>query len=183
MAQIFISITVDAISLAANKPGGSWNAPMSLGSYSQSDVYVEMMVQNSALVNDQGGSELTVSANVGDEIVFTITAPGAGQNYYPVLYSAALSNANVRNLGANTAVWTNYCLESGGNGSQPTFGPTIPNGYPNAGQPNTFICPQWLFQVNGSGSTQYSMSFAVLNTQTGAVVGYYMWDPFININN
>ena len=54
MAQIFVAITVDAITLAESKPGGSWNAPISLGSYSSSDVYVEMMAQGSAVVNDQG---------------------------------------------------------------------------------------------------------------------------------
>ncbi len=183
MAQIFVAITVDAITLANSKPGGSWNAPISLGSYSASDVYVEMMAQGSAVVNDQGGSELTISANVGDEIIFTISAPGAGQNYYPVLYNTVLSNANVRSLGPNTAVWTNYCLQSGGSGSQPQFANTIPQGYPNAGSSNTFICAQWLFQVNGVGSTQYNMSFAVLDTQTGKVIGYYLWDPFINVSN
>lgn len=183
MAQIFIAITVDAITLAQSKPGGSWNSPINLGSYGSSDVYVEMMAQGSAVVNEQGQSELTVSANVGDEIVFTISAPGAGQNYYPVLYNTALSNANVRSLGQNTAVWTNYCLQSGGSGTQPQFADTIPQGYPNAGAANTFICAQWLFQVNAVGSTQYNMSFAVLDTQNGNVIGYYIWDPFINVNN
>lgn len=183
MAQIFVAITVDAITLATSKTGGSWNSPISLGSYSSSDVYVEMMAQGSAVVNDQGGSELTISANVGDEIVFTISSPGAGQNYYPVLYNTVLSNANVRSLGPNTAVWNNYCLESGGSGNQPVFANTVPTGYPDAGNPNTFICAQWLFQVNGAGSTQYNMSFAVLDTQTGKAIGYYIWDPFINVNN
>ncbi|WP_300665811.1 AidA/PixA family protein [Fluviicola sp.] len=183
MAQIFIAITVDAITLAASKTGGSWDAPISLGSYSASDVYVEMMTQGSALVNDQGGSELTVSADVGDEIIFTISAPAAGQNYYPVLYNTVLNNNNVRSLGPNTAVWTNYCLQSGGSGNQPKFASTVPTNYPNAGNPNTFICAQWLFQVNGAGSTQYNMSFAVLDTQNGSVIGYYLWDPFITISN
>ena len=183
MSQIFIAITVDAISLAKNKTGGSWNNPISLGSYASSDIYVEMMAQGDSVVNDQGGSELTINANVGDEIVYTISSPGAGQNYYPVLYNAHLNNANVRSLGPNTAVWTNYGLGSGGSGKAPTFSNEIPTGYPDAGSPNTFICPQWLFQVNGAGSTQYTMSFAVLDTQTGNVIGYYMWDPFINIQN
>lgn len=183
MSQIFINITVDAITLAKDKPGGSWSSPLSLGAYSSSDVYVEMMAQGDAVVNNQGKSELTVQATVGDEIVYTITAPGAGQNYYPVLYDANLSNTNVKSLGPNTAVWNNYCLESGGSGKKPVFSPTIPEGYPGEGDPNTFICAQWLFQVNGAGSTQYTMSFAVLDTQTGEAVGYYTWDPFIDVQN
>ena len=126
---------------------------------------------------------MDIAANVGDEIVFTISAPGAGQNYYPVLYNTVLDNAGVRSLGPNTAVWTNYDLASGGSGQQPAFSNTIPAGYPGAGNPNTFICAQWLFQVNGVGQTQYNMSFAVLNTQTGAVEGYYIWDPFVNVSN
>jgi hypothetical protein len=183
MAQVFISINVDAISLALNQPGGSWNAPINLGSYSQSDIYIEMMTQGSAVGNDQGGSELTVTANVGDQIIFTITGPGAGQNYYPVLYNTVLNNTNVKSFGPNTAVWTNYCLQSGGSGAQPFFGSVIPTGFPNAGQPNSFICAQWFFEVNAQGSTQYTMSFAILETQTGNVVGYYIWDPFITAKN
>ncbi len=183
MSQIFISITIDAISLIKKVPSGTWDFPQSLGSFDSSDVYVEMMTELSAVVNNQGKSELKINANVGDEIVFTITAPGAGQHYFPVLYDAHLQNNNVRSIGPNTAIWQNYCLESGGNGSKPTFGSVIPNTYAQAGQPNQFICSQWIFLANASGETQYDMSFAVLNTQTGEVAGYYKWDPFITINN
>ncbi|MFK7785742.1 MAG: AidA/PixA family protein [Crocinitomicaceae bacterium] len=184
MSQIFIAITVDAISLAANKPGGSWDSPISLGTYSDSDVYIEMMAQGDAVVNDQGESELTIEASVGDEIIYTISAPGAGQNYYPVLYDVDLKESYVTSLGSNTAVWSNYCLQSNtGSGVEPVFVDTIPTGFTNAGDPNTFICSQWLFEVNAVGNTGYTMSFAVLDTQTGDVIGYYKWDPFINVQN
>lgn len=186
MSQIFISVNIDAITLAETKPGGSWDNPTSLGSYSQSDVYIEMMAQGSAVVNNQGQSELTVQANSGDEIIFTVSAPGAGQNYYPVLYNAELNNtpANIiHDAGMSMAKWTNYCLQSGGMGEEPVFGDTIPAGYPSAGSANTFYCPRWKLDVNGAGQTQYYMSFAILDTQTGAAVGYYVWDPFINVNN
>ena len=182
MAQIFIAITVDAITLGERQDKGTWDSPISLGANKKSDVYIEMMTQNSSVVKNQGKSELNVRANVGDEIVFTISAPGAGENYYPILYDADIDNHNVKSLGPNTAVWNNYCLDSGGSGTEPTFTKSVPSGYPNEGQPNTFICPQWLFQVNGVGESVYHFKFAVVNTQTGEK-GFFKWDPFVTISN
>ena len=185
MAQIDIAVVIDAVTLAQSKPGGTWNSPISLGSYSQSDVYVFMITQGQYVVNEQAQSELTVAANVGDIISFNMTAPGAGVNYYPILYNAVLDNNNVVNLGNMLLDWDNYLLSSGGSGAQPVFADTVPPGNDGAGNPNNCLNSTWKMEVRavGNGQTQYNMWFSIVDTNNGNVIGYYIWDPFINITN
>ena len=129
---IDILCVIDAATLAAKVASGSISAgtqanPTSLGSYSQSDTYVSMLTEGSYITNDKDGSELTITCDVGDNIRWTITNPGAGVNYSCMLYQ--FSSASI--------------------GTSP--------------------------------GVQYSWAFQLIN-QSGTVLGYFSWDPFIIIN-
>ncbi len=172
---IDILCVIDAVTLAANVasgaiPKGSQASPTSLGSYSQSDVYVSMLTEGSYVTNDRDGSELTITCDVGDNIRWTVTNPGAGVNYSCMLYQ--FSSASI-----GTSV------------SQPICLPLSVNLYINSASPNTstptpiaYTSSAWqTTALAASSSVQYSWAFQLIN-QSGTVLGYFSWDPFIIIN-
>lgn len=170
---IDILCVVDAATLAAKVangqlPAGSLNAPTSLGSYSQSDVYVFMITENCYVVNEQAQSELTIQCDVGDNIRWTITNPGAGVEYSSILY-------NFQSAAIGTYVTQPICL------------PLAVNLYinnpsnPTSATPIAYTSSAWqTTALQACNSVQYSWSFQVLNQQ-GIVIGYFQWDPFITI--
>ena len=174
---IDILCVIDAVTLAENVQNGSINPgsqaiPTSLGSYSQSDVYVSMLTEGSYVTNDGGGSELTITCDVGDNIRWNITNPGAGVNYSCMLYQ--FSSASI-----------------GTNVSQPICLPLNVNLYINSASPNTgtptpiaYTSSAWqttALAACPSPGVQYSWAFQLIN-QSGTVLGYFSWDPFIVIN-
>ena len=185
MSQINIAVVIDTATLAQTKPGGTWNEPTYIGSYAESNVCVFMIAQSQYVVNNQAKSELTISAKIGDLINFTVTSPDAGIDFCPIFYNAQLNNKNVMDVGSILINWDKYLLSSGGKGAEPIFSDLIPDGQPGAGNPNNCITSTWQMIVTsvGSGTTQYDMWFAIIDTNTGSVIGYYVWDPFIDITN
>lgn len=150
-------------------PKGSISSPTSLGSYSQSDTYVFMITEGSYVVNDQAKSELTIACEVGDNIRWTITNPGAGVEYSCILY-------NFASAAINTAISEPICL------------PMDVNLYINGETPNTstprainYTSSAWqTTALAACNSVQYSWSFQLID-ENGNILGYFQWDPFITI--
>ena len=174
---IDILCVIDAATLAAKVASGSISAgtqanPTSLGSYSQSDTYVSMLTEGSYITNDKDGSELTITCDVGDNIRWTITNPGAGVNYSCMLYQ--FSSASI-----GTSVSPPICLPLGVNLD-------INSASPNTGTPKPLAYTSSAWQTTALGAVpspgvQYSWAFQLIN-QSGTVLGYFSWDPFIIIN-
>ena len=174
MGLINILVAVDGSQLAQQVADGSIQAgsqgsPTSLGAWSQSDVYIAMISQHSNVVNDGGQSELTISANSGDTIQWAMTTFGNNTDYTAFLYagtfnpSSAIVPAGLLYL--NTQVAEHLPNNSG----------TLQQ-YNN----NVYIAQGTVVQVGVS--IQYTLSFELVNNANGNVVGYFTWDPFINVN-
>lgn len=171
MAQINVLVAVDGATLAQRvKDGslsaGSKNAPTSLGSYTQSDVYISMIAQHDYAAN-QGSSELTITANSSDLVVWTITTFGNNSDYTAFLYGGNFnpSSAMAGPIYANTQVAAHLPDSHG----------TI-NTYINHIYTATGIVAEVGVQI------QYSFSFELIDNKDGSVIGYFMWDPFIQVN-
>lgn len=166
---------IDATTLAAIvasgaiSPGSAKN-PTRLGSLTKSDVFVSMLTQGSYITNDRGGSELTITCDVGDNIRWTITNLGEGVNYSSILY-----------LFSSTAIGTSV--------SHPICLPLNVNLYINSANPNTsapmpiaYTSSAWqTTALAASSRVQYSWAFQLID-QSGTVLGYFKWDPFVIIN-
>ncbi len=175
MATIDILISVDGAKLAQQISDGSLNpgtqsAPTSLGAYGSSDVYISMVSQDSFASNNQGQSELTVTANGGDSVRWAMTTFGNNQDYTVYLYAdhfnpssaiSALSYANLQN--------TTYLPASGA----PTGGTSKFH--------NQLYVAQGMIQQT-SVKIQYTLSFAIIDNANGNTLGYFTWDPFIQVN-
>jgi len=177
MATIDVLCVVDTNGLiAANLPAGTIDKPTNLGSYQSSDAYVFMICDGQFVVNNQGKSELTLTAAVGDTIRWTITDPSTGMvtdqtahSFSTILYG--FSNNNYQ----------------GGSISQPVLSSLPAISYYNSLDSDTapaaaaYMCSAWTSSVLTKGTVQYAWSFQVIDSVSGNVVGYYCWDPFIII--
>jgi nematocidal protein AidA len=171
---IDILCVIDAETLAdavANKTiaPGTLSKPTSLGDYSASNVYVFMITQGSRVVNDQAQSELTVDCEVGDNIRWTISNPGAGVNHSCMLY-------DFQSASIGTAITAPICL--------PLATKLYINGQPDPQKPAAIAYTSSAWQCTAlakTASVQYNWSFQLIDP-TGKVVGYFSWDPFIKID-
>lgn len=177
MATINILIAVDGAALAqqvadGSLPPGLYGSPTSLGSYSQSNVYIAMIAPNSSIANStQGQSELEVSANSGDTVEWAITSFDNNFDQTPYLYNSSFNPAAAINTPLSYASGQAYAYLATGN--------------PPATTPTKFI--NHVNTVSGTiqevgVQIQYTLSFTLVNNSTGAIIGYFMWDPFINVN-
>ncbi len=165
----------DAATLAANvasgaiSPGSAKN-PTRLVSFAKTDVFVSMLTQGSYITNDRDRSELTITCDVGDNIRWTIANLGEGVNYSCMLY-------HFSSPAIGTSVSPPICL------------PLSVNLYINDANPNTstptpiaYTSSAWqTTALAASSRVQYSWAFQLIN-QSGKVLGYFKWDPFIIIN-
>lgn len=177
MATINVLIAVDGAKLAQQVAdgsinAGSANAPTVLGSYSSSDVYISMIAPNSAVSNGtQGQSELQIQANGGDSVEWAITTLDNNFDQTAFLYNGNFNPANAINTPLSYACGQAYA-------------------YLGTGNPATTTPTKFVNQVSTVTGTilkidvtiQYTLSFVLVDNATGNTIGYFTWDPFINVN-
>ena len=174
MAIINIIVAVDGVQLAQQVQDGklspgSPNAPTFLGSWTQSDVYISMIAQHSAVSNDQGESELNVKANSGDVLRWTMTTFDGNTDYTAYICNGSFNpSTNITPLFYMNMVASQYLP----NGSNPLG--TLQNYHDNVYAAQATV-------LQPGNQIQYTMSFALVNNSTGQVVGYFSWDPFITV--
>lgn len=174
MGLINILVAVDGTQLAQQvadgsiKPG-SKTSPTPLGAWSQSDVYIAMISQHNNVVNDGGQSELTISANSGDSIQWAMTTFGNNVDHTAFLYAGAFSPS-----GAIVPTGLLY-FNTQTSEQLPNNSGTLQQ-YTN----NVYVAQGTVVEVGVK--IQYTLSFQLVNNATGAVIGYFTWDPFINVN-
>ena len=177
MSTINVLIAVDGAKLAQQVADGSMKAgssasPTNLGSYGSSDVYISMIAPNSMVSNStQGDSELQISANGGDSVEWAITTFDNNFDQTPFLYAASFNPANAINTPLSFASGEAYAYLGTGNPASTT--------------PTKFV--NQVSTVTGTvlkiGLTiQYTLSFVLIDNSTGNTIGYFMWDPFINVH-
>ena len=177
MSTINVLIAVDGAALASqvadgSLPAGSAGSPTNLGSYGTSNVYISMIAPNSYVSNGtQGQSELQISANGGDTIEWAITTFDNNFDQTPYLYGSSFNPSSAINTPLSYACGQAYAYLATGN--------------PPASTPSKFI--NQVSTVSGNvlqiGLTiQYTLSFVLVNNSNGHIIGYFLWDPFINVN-
>lgn len=171
--MIDVLIAVDGAKLAQQVADGSLSpgtkgSPTNLGAWSSSDVYISMVSQHSSATNNQGQSELTITVNAGDSVRWTMTTFGSNDDYTAYLYNG--------NFNPTTAI------------SPLVYLPITNSTYlPNANGTLTEYHNQ-VYAAQGSVlkpgvKIQYTLSFALINNATGHTIGYFYWDPFIQVNS
>ncbi|MFC3032110.1 AidA/PixA family protein [Pseudoalteromonas fenneropenaei] len=176
MSQINVLVAVDGAKLAQQVADGSLHAgsagsPTLLGSYGTSDVYISMIAQHSVAVNDQGQSELTIKAQSGDIISWFMTTFGNNTDHSATIYNASFNPSNgIQAYGSTIQEENNYL---------PPADNTSPSSVTRF--TNTFSSySAKLTKVNQH--IQYYMSFVLVDNSNGHIIGYFAWDPFINVN-
>ena len=176
MALIDILVTVNGQQLAQQvsdgslKPG-SVNSPTALGSYSSSDVYISMVAQNNYVSNDQGKSELSITANSGDSVRWTMTTFDENTDYTAFLYADHFNPSTGITSLSYFNMQSSLYLPSG---TDPASGNV--QLYHN----NTYVAQGTIIESNQS--IQYTLSFKLINNSNGQVIGYFTWDPFIKVS-
>ncbi len=175
MATIDVLIAVDGAKLAEQVSDGSISAgtqdnPTSLGSYSSSDVYIAMISESSNVTNEQGKSELTIVANSGDSVRWTITTFGNNIDNTAYLYNGHFNPSSaISNLVYLPITNTTYLPST----QDPTSAPSKFNNHLYVAL-GTVLTP--------GQKIQYTLSFKLVNNANGDVIGYFYWDPFIQVN-
>jgi hypothetical protein len=131
-----------------------------------------MISENSSVVNDGGKSELTVKANSSDLITWTITTFDGNSDYTAYLCGGVFNPAgNISPLAYGLGESSEYLPT----GTDPTvLPPTLQHNWVYAATAT----------VERPGATiQYTLSFVLPdNGNNGNVIGYFGWDPFINVS-
>ncbi len=177
MATINVLIAVDGAALASQVATGvispgSYASPTSLGSYATSNVFISMIAPNSSVSNNsQGQSELQISANGGDTVEWAITTFDNNFDQTPYLYSGNFNPAGTINTPLSFASGQAYAYLAVGN--------------PPSTTPTKFV--NQVSTVSGTilkigVQIQYTLSFTLVNNSNGNIIGYFTWDPFINVN-
>jgi len=174
MGMIYILIAVNGTQLAQQVADGSirpgsQTSPTSLGAWQSSDVYISMIAQNSVVVNDGGQSELTVAANSGDSLRWSMQTFDSNSDYTAYLYAGTFNPpSNISPLVYLPVTTSSYLPTS----SNPLAPPSLVH--------NSVYFAQGTVLTPGT-QIQYTLSFTLVNNSTGAIIGYFSWDPFINV--
>lgn len=168
---IDILVVIDAETLATSRPGGTPAQPQNLGYDGQSDVYIFMIAKRSYATGAEGGSELTVHADSGDTVRWSVSSPDAGINYSLILHNfSATQHAE--------AIGTPVMSEISFNEYQPVD-LSKPTGQLQAVPRHNFV---WTVEVLSPGVTvRYNWEFSIVD-RAGKVLGCYLWDPYITIS-
>jgi hypothetical protein len=175
MALINVLIAVNGTQLAQQVHDGSitpgtQGSPTGLGAWQDSNVYISMTAQNSFVVNDGGQSELTVAANSGDTLQWSMQTFDCNLDYTAYLYAGSFNpSANISPLVYYRSTTSSYLPT----GTNPTGPPALVH--------NSNCVAQGTVLTPGT-QIQYTLSFTLVNNSTGAVVGYFSWDPFIKVS-
>lgn len=171
---IDILIVIDAETLVERWPGHAPEHPHALGSFDDAKPYVFMIAKHayvSALgANSEGGPELTIRANSGDRIRWSITSPGSGLNNNLILYGFASSNNDALSTPQMEAIGVEEYQPA--DTRQPTGAriPVLSKDYVwviDVNQPNVKLTYTWNFMVIG---------------RDNSIQGCYSWDPTIIVN-
>jgi hypothetical protein len=174
MGTINVLVAVNGAQLAQQvadgsiKPG-SQASPTGLGSYQQSDVYIAMIAQSSVVVNDGGQSELTIKANSGDTIRWTMQSFDGNADYTAYIYNSSFNPPNITPLTYFNMTTSSYLPP----GSVPTAAPVLVHNQSYVAQ-GTITTP--------GATIQYTLSFVLVDNSSGKIIGYFYWDPFINVS-
>lgn len=175
MKTIDIIIAVNSDKLASGISDGAIapgtvDAPTNLGAWQQSDILISMIAQSSFAVSNQGQSELTIKANSGDIVQWAITTFDNDIDYTVFLYND-LFNPDTAISSLDYDLVTNSAYLPGeGN-------PTGPISKVN--NKNYIVSGKVL---TPGARIQYTLSFALVDNSSGQIIGYFYWDPFINVN-
>jgi hypothetical protein len=177
MATINVLIAVDAAKLAQQVADGSikpgtLSSPTNLGSYENSDVYIAMITQSGNVDNtSQGKSELEVKCNGGDTIQWAITSFANNFDHSVFLYNGVFNPSAAMNpMSYNSSQTKNYLPAPGTGGAVGTVTKYI----------NQVVTAQANVAQVGV-RIQYFLSFQLYDNSKGTVIGYFAWDPFINV--
>lgn len=146
---------------------GTKGTPTDLGAYSSSDVFISMISQHSSATNDQGGSELEITVNAGDSIRWAMMTFGSNLNYTAYLYNGIFNPTTVlSHLVLHPITATNYLPDA---------------------ESDIKTYDNQLYIAEGTvlkpgKEVQYTLSFALVDNSDGHIVGYFSWDPFINVS-
>lgn len=165
--NILSIIDVETI-LKNNIPQGTLANPTNLGSYNTSDLYVYMITSRGYIDTsdtDRADSELRIDASIGDTIQWELTCPGSGLQHNAIIANVIPGNQpNPVSISSPVAIVTNRRI------------------FDTAGVPAYQIVQQtdYTASVEALGITQYLVVFQIMDN-LGNNLGYYSWDPFINV--
>jgi hypothetical protein len=122
-------------------------------------------------VNDGGGSELTVTANSGDTLRWSMQTFDSNSDFTAYLYAGTFNpSANISALVYLPVTTSSYLPTS----SDPLAAPALVH--------NSVYFAQGTVLTPGT-QIQYTLSFTLVNNSNGTIVGYFSWDPFINVSS
>jgi nematocidal protein AidA len=168
LSTIPVLCVIDSASIIANVKPGTASNPASLGSWSQSDAYVYMITNSAFVANEQAQSELTVNAQVGQSIQWTITSIDNGLEYNCILQSVNPNSTTAITAPVSLPLVVNLWVGA-------------PNSAPVAVSYKDFVLQATVLNTS-LPSIQYYIVFQILDTN-GNNLGYYQWDPFIQVTN
>jgi hypothetical protein len=195
MAQINILIAVNGEAIVEAMSGsdpklkaGTLEKPANLGGNDSSDVYISMVTQNRNLTNKsitttnkwegEGGSELNITCNFGDELQWSIISFDMNREQTPYLYNGYFECQNPEHtpLGISPLKYLTTQVDN-------YFPPSdLPTGTP-VKVINTVAKVISNVTTHDQQKLRYELSFVLVNNSNGDIIGYFMWDPFIVINS
>lgn len=180
MSTINVLIAINAKLIAENirdgKLGkGTLDKPTNLGvSYSDADFYISMISPWNTVSNYQGRSNLIIKANSGDLIQWNTTAFD-NSDYSAFLipnkikFVTRAPNSNVKAIG-----------NPEGNNSEIKVYLPDDNGKVSAYKNNVYWVTTMIEKVGVT--IDYYPVFELLNNQNGTSLGYFNWDPTIEVS-
>jgi hypothetical protein len=144
--------------------------PINLGSNGGSpDKFVYMITKNDFVVSDQAKPELTVEANRGDEIKWTIST--FSTDYTAFLYSCSFKPPRSIHFNGTESIRIKvYLPKDDGN----------PNGARTTYWNEVVVTTAKVKKSAGNYKYTFSFCFALIDNYTGNPVGWFCWDPVIN---
>ncbi len=139
--------------------------------------FVYMIVNDANAISGQAGSELNISANIGDNVRWRGTSLSSNFVQSVVFYNFTSEGGNLLSspillggVSGGTPFTINEAMPVQGNMPWSTTNVSVPYAY-------------YQSTIEATGKITYQWWFQVNNTSNGALVGYGMWDPFITISN
>jgi len=175
MARIGITIIVDADNIKAHLDSGQLQpgtqaSPTNLGANAASDNYLYMIAKRGVVSSGQeGSSELTITANVGDTIQWSMNTLLFNTKYTPFIYDSRFNPSNGLSPTQYLNITTTNYIPPGSNPTAPTQKVTS----------QLYVAMATV--VKSGQKIQYVLSFKLIDNATGNVIGYFSWDPFIVI--
>jgi len=149
---------------------GTQAKPTSLGSYAQSDTYITMITDRGHIVDNDGKSELTISASKDDNIRWSMTTFSQSLDYTAYIYGGDFNPSTaVSKLQFDSNVDQIWLPPSNDPGSTPTSF-------------NNQVYFQSTQILQSAVTIQYNVKFALVENSSGKVIGYFYWDPFIKVS-